>query len=193
MKQLNSHMFEDMYKGMNVDLDNLGCVMLDLIPLADMRHAPDFVLPYLYKSENKNRKWIGGWVCSETPHITLLYGLMENAHKIEKEISTVLSDWKFVEVIIEEISFFDTTYNDEDYYCIVAHIQKTPGLIEGHERLEFLPHINTFVGYKPHMTICYIKKDKKILYDCLIKFNKLWKNKSMKVVQKINLGYKPGE
>lgn len=193
MKQLNSHMFEDMYKKMGIDLDTLGCVMLDLVPLVDMRTAPEFVLPYLHESYNKKRKWIKGWVVGETPHITLLYGLMENAHNWQNQISNVLSDWKFKEATIEEIGYFDSSYEDEECYCIVAHIKKTPALVEGNERLEFLPHINTFTGYKPHMTICYLKKDKKVLDDCLIKFNKLWKNKNLKVIQKINLGYKPGE
>lgn len=56
---------------------------------------------------------------------------------------------------------------NDPYYCVVAHIKVTQELMEGHERLEFLPHINTFNGYKPHVTIAYVKKDE-VLRDGVI-------------------------
>lgn len=186
-------MYEDIYKKLEVDLDSLGCVMLDLEPLADMKSPPEFLKESLYKTKNLKRKWINGWVVGETPHITLLYGLMENAHNWEPHIEKVLRDWDMKTVTIKEIGFFDSTYDDDDYYCIVAHIEKTPQLVEGHERLELLPHINTFTDYLPHMTVCYIKKNKSALDACLRKMNSLWRGKRLRVVPKINLGYKPGE
>lgn len=192
MEKLNSHMFEDMYKKLQVNLDTLGCVMLDVEPLSNM-----YSLEYegagtaLYVTQNKDRKWINGWVVGNVAHITLLYGLLDNAHNWEEYVKAVLNDWKMDTVEIENISYFDSPYSDEEYYCIVAHIKVTNELMEGHQRLEFLPHINTFNGYKPHMTICYIRKDEKLRDDLIEQFNIAWAGKKLKVKQDINLGYKP--
>jgi hypothetical protein len=94
------------------------------------------------------------------------------------------------DVEIDHVSYFDSPYPDEPYYCIVAHIKVTPELLEGHQRLEFLPHINTFAGYKPHMTVAYIRKDQGEGYrDSLIQhLNNAWAGKRMEVLPYPNLG-----
>lgn len=189
MKQLNSHQFENVYKELNINLDTLGCIMLDLKPLSNM-----YSIEYegagmmLYKSKNKDRFWIDGWVANKTPHITLLYGLLESGKNLEKQINQVLDGWKLEEVEIDHIGYFESPYPDEEYYCLVAHIKVTDDLLEGHQRLEFLPHINTFTGYKPHMTIAYIRKDENTRDNLLEEFNSLWSGKKLKVKQNINLG-----
>jgi len=188
MKQLNSHNFESVYKALDVNLDILGCVMLDVEPLNNMKSSD---IEGLYTTKNPNRKWIAGWIAGEIAHITLLYGLLDNAHNWENHIKIVLGDWKMNEVEIDHISYFESPYPDEPYYCLVAHIKVTPELMEGHQRLEFLPHVNTFTGYKPHMTICYIKKDEVLRDKYVKKFNELWTSKKLKVKEEINLGYKP--
>jgi len=192
-KQLNSHQFEEVYKDLKIDLDELGCVMADVVPLASMKDPEEFgdKMDYLYTSTNPKRKWIKGWVVGKTAHITLLYGLLENAHKWKKQIDAVLKDWDMKTVEIDHIDKFDSQYEDEPYYCIVAHIKVTDKLQEANDRLQFLPHINTFAGYKPHMTIAYIKKDDKTLKECLEWMNKAWKGKRLSVKPEINYGYKP--
>jgi len=189
-KQLNSHNFEEVYKELDINLDTLGCVMLDLLPFGSMggsvRSSED-----LYYSSNPDRKWIDGWVAGSVPHITLLYGLLDNAHNWEKHIEAVLGGWKMDTVEIDHIGYFESPYEDEAYYCLVAHIKVTPELVEGHNRLEFLPHINTFTGYKPHMTIGYIKKDETLREDYLKRLNDFWAGKKIIVKQGINLGDKP--
>lgn len=164
--------------------------MLDLEPLGSMagmvRAKAD-----LYYTKNPERKWINGWVAGETPHITLLYGLLDNAHNWESYITTVLDGWGLDTVEIDHIGYFESPYEDESYYCLVAHIKVTPELMEGHQRLEFLPHINTFVGYKPHMTIGYINKNERLRDDYLERLNNFWCGKKLKVQSGINLGYKP--
>lgn len=200
MKEIKSHDFPKVYKKLNINLNTLGCVMLDLEPLDNMWSIEvDGAGTALYYAKNPERKWIDGWVVGKVAHITLLYGLMDNAHNLENEVSTVLSGWQLDEVEIDHVGYFDSPYDDEDYYCIVAHIKVTDDLIEGHQRLELLPHINTFTGYKPHMTICYLakKEDKEQsekYRDTMIEyFNDLWAGKKLKVKPTINLGYKPSE
>jgi 2'-5' RNA ligase len=171
------------YKNLNIDIDKLDCVMLELEPLKNMynileENGADCAL---YHTQNKDRFWINGWVANKTPHITLLYGLLKNS---KDYIDDVLIDWKLKEVEIESIGYFNSPYKDEPYYCIIAHIKKTEKLLEGHQRLEFLPHINTFMGYKPHMTICYLNKNQGEDYrDRMIKdFNNIWAGKKLKVI-----------
>ena len=193
MKQLNSHNFEEVYKELDINLDTLGCVMLNLEPLKNMWSLEQDGFISLYTSKNPNRKWIDGWVVGSVPHITLLYGLLDNAHNWEKHIEAVLDGWKMDTVEIDHIDYFESPYEDEPYYCLVAHIKVTPELMEGHNRLEFLPHINTFTGYKPHMTIGYIIKDETLRDDYLKRLNDFWAGKKIIVKEGINLGYKPKE
>lgn len=186
--QLSAHQFPSVYKDLNINLSKLGCVMLDLVPLDSMSSPGE--QEALYHAKDKSRFWIDGWVADKTPHITLLYGLMKPAKDWEKYIDTVLTGWSLKEVEIDNIGYFDSPYPDEPYWCIVAHIKPSPDLLEGNDRLKFLPHINTFVGYKPHMTLAYIDKKQGEKYrDGLVKdFNKLWAGEKLKVRKTLNLG-----
>lgn len=189
---LNSHWFEEMYKELGINLNTLGCIMLDVEPLPIMiSDGQVYKEPSLHKSTNPERKWINGWIASDVSHITLLYGLMDNGHTWRKHVDTVLKDWSLKEVEIEKISYFDSPYEDEEYYCIVAHMKITPQLQEGHDRLQFIPHINTFPGYKAHMTICYIKKDE-VLRDSMIhQFKLTYVGQKLQVKPELNYGYLP--
>lgn len=191
MLQLNSHNFKEIYCRLGINLNQLGCVMLDIEPLSNMYSIEfDGAAVALYYAKNRERFWIDGWVVNKAAHITLLYGLLQEAKNYKQHIERVLEGWELNEVEIDNIGYFDSPYQDEPYYCIVAHIKVTPELMEGHQRLELLPHINTFTGYKPHMTICYIDKTQGEQYrDSLIKhFNECWAGKKLKVKFPINLG-----
>lgn len=158
-KQLSTNDFKEVYKGLAINIQKLGCMMLDLEPL-ELRSGFYDLEHLLYYSQDKEKFWIDGYVGSKTPHMTLLYGLMSSAHNYKDYIeNNLLKDWKMEEVEIDHFGYFESPYDDEPYYCIVAHIKVTPELLEGNQRMEFLPHINTFAGYKPHFTIMYIKKD----------------------------------
>lgn len=188
--QLSSHNFENVYEWLGINLNTLGCIMLDLRPLK--LNYLDFVgTYYLHRSSNEERFWINGWIFgSDTPHITLLYGLLKSGRDYSIHVEEVLSGWKINNVEIEDIGYFESPYTDEPYYCIVAHIKVTPQLLEGHQRLEFLPHINTFAGYKPHMTIAYIEKDSKVRDIMIQKLKKKLIGKKLKINSSINLGGK---
>lgn len=184
-KQLSAHQFPEVYKGLGLNLSKLGCLMLDLKPLSNMYTiGVDGADVALYYAKNKERFWIDGWVADKNPHITLLYGFLHEAEQYRPHIESVLKGWKMKEVEIEDIGYFDSPYPDEPYYCIIAHIKKTPELEEGHQRLEFLPHVDTFAGYKPHMTICYLAKNQGVGYRnrMIANFKALWVGKKLSVV-----------
>jgi 2'-5' RNA ligase len=163
MQQLNSHQFKEVYEWLGIKVADLGCVMLDVAPVLfksnEVREVFEDIGNYFYKSENNDRFWIDGFVAQKTPHATLLYGLLQPAENYKRHIDRVLEDWKAEPLKIKEIGFFESPYEDDPYYCIVAHLEVTKNLKEGNDRLQFLPHINTFAGYKPHITIAYIEKD----------------------------------
>lgn len=200
MKQIKAHDFKEVYKGFGINLSTLGCVMLDVepteIPTYIIQRYDDgsqvnydtWIKENLYYAKDKTRFWIDGWVADKVSHVTLLYGLLETAKNYEWHIEQVLKGWKLEEVEVSDIDFFDSPYEDEPYYCIVAHIKTTPELIEGHQRLELLPHINTFAGYKPHMTIAYIRKDESFRDDFIGEMKKIFLNKKLKVSSGLNLG-----
>lgn len=188
-KQLGTSDFPNVYKELGIDISKLGCVMLDLDPLPGSQKERWANLD-LYTSPNPDRFWIKGWVADKTPHITLLYGLMEKAKDYKKQIEQVLKGWEYKKAEIADIGFFESPYPDEPYWCIIAHIKVTPELMEGNQRLEFLPHINTFAGYKPHMTIAYIGKSRGSKYRDMVidSMKEKWVGKTMKVSDKLNLG-----
>lgn len=187
MKQLNSYQFEEVYKSLGINLDTLGCIMLDLEPVSiDQWLCQDGVTAYLtgfpfHYTKNKDRFWIDGWVAKKTPQITLLYGLLESGKNFDPHIGKVLKGWKIEAVEIEDIGFFESPYPDEPFYCIVAYIKPTPELIEGHQRLEFLPHINTSTGYKAHFTLAYIEKNEVVRDNFIADLKKEFVGKKLKI------------
>ena len=193
MKQLNSHNFKEVYKWLGIDLNKLGCLMLDIesivLPTYLIQDINDGSVcnfdklfeSYCYKTKNKDRFWINGFVGSN-PHVTLLYGLLTEAKNYKPHIEKVLEGWNMPTVKIADIGYFESPYKDEDYYCIVAHLEVTYELLEAHWRLEFLPHINTFAGYKPHITIGYIEKREDVRDDFIKLLKKEFIGKELKVM-----------
>lgn len=163
MKELSSYQFQPIYKELSIDTKKLFCVMLG-VDAGDLE-MPEIPAEYLYHSKDKS--WIKGYVAQQGMHCTLLYGIMDGVTK--EMVQTVLKGWKVPKLRIENISKFDSK-DDEDYYCVIGEVEITPELTEGHDRLEFLPHINTFPGYKAHITLAYIKKDEEILKKVIAEF-----------------------
>lgn len=159
-RDLSSHAFPHVYASLGIDVNKLGVVMLDTepIPVTEMviKGEAD-----LYTAQNPDHYWIRGAVAETGAHVTLLYGLLQHGTKYRSQINEVLSGWALDEVEIEKVGFFENQLPDEDYVCIIGHIKVTPQLMEAHQRLSFLPHINTFAVYRPHVTLAYVKPEAK--------------------------------
>lgn len=155
MKQINSHDFESVYKKLGINVNKLGCLMLDV----SVKNIPSPDQDLLYFSKDPEMFWIQGFVAGKNPHVTLLYGFLESAEKYKPYIDEVLKGWSLDTVKISDVTFFESPLEKEPYYCIVAEIEVSPQLAEGHARLQLLPHIDTFVDYKAHLTLAYIKKN----------------------------------
>lgn len=188
---MKAHDFPKIYEALGINLSKLGCIMLDLEPFNNAYSIEvDGAGVALYYAKNKERFWIDGWIFDH-PHITLLYGLLTpgNESPMNELVPMALEGWEMPEIEVADIGYFDSPYEDEHYWCVVAHVKVTPELQEGHDRLCMLPHVKTFPGYKAHTTVCYLDKRQGEEYrDRLIEsFKKLWVGKSMKV-KSLNLG-----
>lgn len=165
MKEVKAHDYKEVYEMLGYNLSKLGCLMLDTEPIElgasfydGFTRFPKYE-SFEYKSKNKERFWIDGYVADKTPHLTLFYGFLQEASCYKKHIDILLKDTNIEKIKIEDVSFFESPYADEPYYCIVAKVEKTPELLEAHNKMTLLPNIQTFPDYKPHITIAYIIKD----------------------------------
>src|SRR5690606_35566451 len=71
-------------------------------------------------------------------------------------VDTVLEGWKQPKTLtIEKVGFFP----GDGFSTIVGHIKMTDELFEGNQRLQLLPHVNTYPTYKPHITLAYINEE----------------------------------
>lgn len=169
MKEIKAHDYPEIYEMLGYNLSKLGCLMLDTEPIITVYYQimQDGITAYFpeYKAKNKDRFWIDGYVADKTPHITLFYGFLQESKCYKKHIEILLKDTNLNTVTIKEISYFDSPYPDEDYYCIVAKVEMTPELEYAHNKMKLLPTIHTFPLYKPHITIAYIIKDEYIRDD----------------------------
>lgn len=157
--ELSAYSFPGLYEGIGVDTNKLGCVMLDTEPIPVMEYSEGTEDDLYFKPDKES--YMQGAVAEKYSHITILYGLMESGQTWRKQVNIVLKGWGVESLTITKVAFFDNP--NHDCYCIVAHVKVTPELQEGNGRLRFLPHVDTFMSYKPHVTLAYIKKDEAIL------------------------------
>ena len=162
-REINAHQFSDVYSSLGIELDKLGCVMLDLAKGPVLNYIPETegrIEDELYVSKHPDRFWIDGAMAERKSHITLLYGLL--SRDWQDHILRVLNGWDLpVYVELGGIEVFESPYSDEDagYSCIVARVRVSPGLREGRARLELLPHINMFTEWKTHVTLAYVRSE----------------------------------
>lgn len=166
MKEIKAHNYPEIYNALGYNLSKLGCLMLDTEPIKTVYYEimQDGITTYFpeYKTQNKARFWIDGYVADKTPHLTLFYGFLQEAGCYKWHIEKLLEDTSISNVTIEDVDFFESPYEDDKYYCVVAKVKQTPELLHAHNKMMLLPNIQTFPDYKPHITIAYIVKDEDI-------------------------------
>lgn len=181
----NANQFREMYAELGVNIDKLGCIMLDVDGSEIVNHIRE---SDLYITDNPDRFWIKGFVAEKVPHVTLLYGLLQSGNTTYKKyVDKVLEGWKVDNVEVDHVGFFESPYKDDLYYCIVAHLKISDELKQGNQLLQLLPHINTFPDYKAHITIAYIRKDEELKDEVISMYEFMLKGKQIKVLN-INYG-----
>lgn len=149
----------DVYAQLGIAQDNLGCIMLKVEPLkvSDIIADED-----LYQTGNPNRYWLNGIVSENFAHCTLLFGLMESGQAWKSYVDKALEGWSLDSVTVDEVSFFESAYMDEKYFCVIAKLVVTPELLDANGRLRRLPHIDFHDIFVAHVTLAYIKDDLEI-------------------------------
>jgi HK97 family phage portal protein len=145
-----------LYDDLDIDFDTLGCIMINTQTIPVLKYVPNGENDLVVDTERGGHTM--GAVAESKAHVTLLFGLLQNGNIWKDKVDAVLNGWKLDSVTIESVGAFDVG----DAYAVVAHIVETPELIDGHERLTLLPHINTFSEYKPHLTLAYVAHDKEV-------------------------------
>lgn len=186
MSEVKAHNYPEVYEALGYNLSKLGCLMIDTEPIVTTywEIMQDGVTAYFpeYKSKNKDRFWIDGYVASKTPHLTLFYGFLQEAKCYKWHIEKILGSVPVERVVIEDVSFFDSPYPDEEYYCVVAKVEKTKELVDAHNKMLLLPNIQTFPVYTPHITVAYIVKDEGVRDRFIEHLKKEIVGKSLKTV-----------
>lgn len=177
MSNLSSHSFPQVYEDLGIDVQELGCIMLNTEPLkvSDVIDADHLY----YAADKAHYKYINGIVSETVPHVTLLFGLMSSGQAMKKHVDAVLNDWTLPALEVDHVDFFESKVETEPYYCLVAKITPSEELLEGNARLSFLPHIDTFPTYQPHITLAYIKKDETLRDSYLELLNTRFKGKTV--------------
>lgn len=179
MSQLSAQQYASVYQELGIDTNNLGCIMLNTEPL----QVSDVLSPSeLYYANNDDHKYVNGIVSETVPHVTVLYGLMQNGLQWKDAVDTILDGWLPASVQVAQVISFDSNYEDEQYYCLAAELELTDELVEGNSRLRMLPHIDTFPAYRAHITLAYIKQDEDVKNEALYALNERFAGKPIKVL-----------
>ncbi len=142
------------YDQLRVHLRDLGCVMLDLEPVAPLPAVPS---DWLYTSLDPDLAHVAGQTTEH--HTTLLFGLLRNAHEWLFAIDEVLDGWAAPNAFeVDEVHAFASPKPSEPYACIVAALESN-SLRDAHARLSLLPHVDTHPTYRPHVTLAYVHRD----------------------------------
>lgn len=147
-----AHDYEGVYKDLGINLNTLGCIMLDVEGIDSTTVIED---KDLYNTDNPERFWIRGRI--DQSHITLRYGLLPSVQK--KHVDAVLRELPIPDTIKvdEELQMFPSPYKDDAYECIVAYVT-SPEVFAFNNQLSLLPNVNTFTDYQPHVTVAYVRE-----------------------------------
>lgn len=149
----------DLYAEMGIDLQDLGCVMLDVEPIPIEEIVPPGLEDQLYFSSAF--PYAQGAVGANTGHVTLRYGLITKAYEQREAVYRVLGDLvdSQDEVRITHVHGFPSPLpGAEPYVCIVGAVSSYH-LDNANQALGLLPHIDTYPDYRPHVTLAYVKAE----------------------------------
>jgi len=118
-----------------------------------------------YKDRFKENKYDIIYGFHQSSHVTLLYGLTDEISS--KEIFQILSKYKFNDIVLQDISFF----NLEDKDILKFKVSSSDVLLCNKELRSKFNYYSDFEKFEPHVTIAYLKKNTAKNY-CKLKFDK---------------------
>lgn len=136
---------------------DLECVMVDL-PAIDIQNimGEDYNEDDLFYGDIPELSYAKGAVAEDNAHVTLLFGIHPSPD-YEQSVHLALDGWDIPSIFIEDVGFFPSRIEGQDYVAVVAHVVKTAPLLAGRNRLTVLRHTDAYPEYKPHVTLAYLK------------------------------------
>jgi 2'-5' RNA ligase len=159
-KPLTAYDFPQIYERLGMKLGHFAAIMLDLEPI-DIQGILGEDDDFFYYSQRDELRYVKGPVASTIAHATLLYGITPDSNagvRQKKSVDELLKGLDLSSVTIEEVGSFPPQYN-EPYACVVGHLKADENLVEANRRLRFLPHIDTYLEFKAHVTLAYVNAD----------------------------------
>lgn len=151
--------YPQVYERLGMRLGHFGCIMLDVEPI-DVTGILGTDRWY-YSSGRDELRYVRGPVAEKVAHCTLLYGLTpgDNAgHEQRESVDELLDGLDLTSVTVSHVSYFPGQMG-EPYSCVIAHLDSGGDLLEANRRLRFLPHIDSFVDYRAHVTLAYVRQE----------------------------------
>jgi hypothetical protein len=147
----NAHEFDGLYDDL-FDFANAGYVMIDTSsPYGD--EYPNAIREFQYVSPDPTKYWMKGIM--EKWHVTARGPLDPKVR--QKHCKQVLDSIVLPRSLdISDIEIFPSPYPDEPYDCFVVRVEDD-ALFEINEQLAVLPGVQTYIPYKPHLTLGYFK------------------------------------
>lgn len=147
----NAHEFEGLYDEL-FDFANAGYVMIDVDK--PWGYEPSgFVRDMQYVSPDPTLYWMKGLQTSW--HVTARGPLDPKVR--QSHCKQVLESVKLPrDLVLGDIEVFPSPYPEIPYDCIVVTVND-PALFELNQQLAVLPGVQTYIPYKPHLTLGYFK------------------------------------
>lgn len=144
----------------NTTVKDLECVMIG-VPTMDIQRAVGEDLwdeDAMFYGNVPELEYAQGAVAEDIAHLTLMFGIHPSI-SYEASVLMALDGWDLPDILINEVKYFPSRVEGQNYICIYAEVVKSAALLAGRERLEQLDYTDQFTEYKPHITLVYLKTD----------------------------------
>lgn len=161
---MTAHNHAELLAGFGVNLNELGCVMLETepLPVRSWVGFGDTDDVWVSAPEGHPWRWVKGPVAETGAHVTVKYGLLEKASepRTAYAVGGLMADYQpGMTLRVGDIEIFpEPAISELGYACIVARIDDE-NLRGWNAALSMLPHVDTYADYKPHLTLGYVKRE----------------------------------
>ena len=146
----NAHEFDGLYDDL-FDFAKAGYVMIDTS--SPYNFYPNGIREFQYVSPDPDKYWMKGIM--ENWHVTARGPLDPKVR--QKHCRQVLEHVNLPkELMLGPVEVFPSPYEEEQYECVVVLVDD-PALFQLNQQLAVLPGVQTYIPYKPHLTLGYFK------------------------------------
>jgi 2'-5' RNA ligase superfamily len=167
MRSQNAQHYADLLAQAGIDPDRMGCVMADFDPIPVTSLLPRSIT----FATDPNRPWVRAKVAESGSHVTLLYGLLDpqaaaspdplNHRAAGQHLTSTIYYLLFDLMPLDPVTVTGAAFFPSPgvSYGAVVLLIDSPQFREANRRLRFLPHIDTFAEYRPHLTLAYVANE----------------------------------